>query len=131
MIYLKAGLGITGLSVDRVRHIHSLYTRYGKEIVYVVERGGRNNCYMSKKEEDEFLSQHQSKSLSGKITTISQVHKDLESFLSRTLHKSGVYKMLKRNGWRKIMPRPENPNHDQEAIEAFKKTSPYWSKEQI
>ena len=39
--------------------------------------------------------------------------------------------MLKRNGWRKILPRPQNPDHNQGAIDVFKKTSSHWSKKQI
>lgn len=122
---------ITGLSVSRVNDIHSLYKKHGEQIIYLQERGGRNNYHMSKDEELRFLEKYQSKSLNGAITTISTIHKDLEMTLSRNLHKSGIYKMLKRNGWRKIMPRPQHPDHNQAEIDTFKKTSPYWSKEQI
>ena len=86
---------------------------------------------MKLEDEKEFLKQYESDSLSGKIVTASTIRQDLENFLSKSLHKSGIYKMLNRNGWRKIMPRPQNPEHDQKAIDDFKKTSPHWSKEQI
>jgi len=121
---------ITGLSTDRIRHVHSLYKKYGKKIIYCGKRGGRNNANMKLEEEAEFLKQYEADSLSGKIITASLIHQDLESFLSKSLHQSGIYKMLQRNGWRKILPRPRHPDHDQEAIEAFKKTSPHWSKGQ-
>ena len=122
---------ITELSSDRIRHIHSYYKKYGEEFIYCGKRGGRNNANMKLEDEKEFLKQYESDSLSGKIVTASTIRQDLENFLSKSLHKSGIYKMLNRNGWRKIMPRPQSPEHDQKAIDDFKKTSPHWSKEQI
>jgi transposase len=121
---------IIGISVGGINNIHSKFNQYGESSVFCKKSGGRNNANMSKEDEALFMNNHESKSLLGSICTISSIHQDLEKHLKKTLHKSGVYKMLKRNGWRKIMPRPENPNHDQEAIDAFKKTSPHWLKEQ-
>ena len=122
---------VTGLSISRVNDIHSLYKKYGEEFIYCGKRGGRNNANMKLEDEKDFLEQYESDSLSGNIVTASTIHQDLENFLSKSLHKSGIYKMLKRNGWRKIMPRPQNPQHNQKAIDDFKKTSTHWSKEQI
>lgn len=122
---------ITGLSVSSVNNIHSLYNKHGESSIYCGKRGGRNNSYLTEAEESMFLERYKSSSLSGKITTISSLQKDLEKFLSRTVHKSGVYKLLNRNGWRKIYPRPEHPNHDQEAINSFKKTFPHWLEKPI
>jgi len=122
---------ITGLSVSRVNDIHSLYKKYGEEFIYCGKRGGRNNYNLTSEEEREFLKSYESISLDGSMITVNSIHNDLEKFLSKSLHKSGTYKMLQRNGWRKISPRPQNPNHDQEAIDAFKKTFSYWSKKPI
>ena len=138
-VYLRSKYGyspknisnITGLSISRVNDIHSLYKKYGKEFIYCGKRGGRNNYNLTPNEESKFLKKYESISLDGKVITATSIHNDLEGFLSKSLHKSGIYKMLKRNGWRKILPRPQNPNHDQIKIDAFKKTSSYWSKEPI
>lgn len=138
-VYLRSKYGyspknianITGLSISRVNDIHSLYKKYGEEFIYCGRRGGRNNFNLTPDEEKEFLKKYESISLDGNMITARSIHIDLENFLSKSIHKSGIYKMLKRNGWRKILPRPQNPNHDQEAIDSFKKTSSYWSKEPI
>ena len=122
---------IVGLSQDRIRHIHSYYKKYGEEFIYCGKRGGRNNSNLTPDEEREFLKKYESISLDGNMITATSIHSDLENFLSKAIHKSGIYKMLKRNGWRKVLPRPQNPNHDQKAIDTFKKTSSYWSKEPI
>lgn len=122
---------ITGLSISRINDIHSLYKNYGREIVFCGKRGGRNNYNLTQDEEQKFLKKYESNSLDGKMITANSIHNDLEKFLSKKIHKSGLYKMLKRNGWRKILPRPKSPMHDEEAIDAFKKTSFYWSKKQM
>lgn len=112
---------IIGISVGGINNIHSKFNKYGETAIFCKKSGGRNNANMSKEDESSFMNKHQAKSLAGSICTISLIYKDLEIYLEKTLHKSGVYKMLKRNGWRKIMPRPEHPDHDQEKIDAFKK----------
>jgi len=38
--------------------------------------------------------------------------------------KSTVYRMLARQGWRKLAPRPRHPRSDIQAQEAWKKNSP-------
>ena len=138
-VYLRSKYGyspnnisnITGLSISRVNDIHSLYKKYGEEFIYCGKRGGRNNSNLTLDEERKFLKRYEDISLNGNMITAASIHNDLENFLSKSLHKSGIYKMLKRNGWRKILPRPQNPKHDQIKIDAFKKTSSYWSKEPI
>jgi transposase len=121
---------IIGISVGGVNNIHSKFNQYGESSVFCKKSGGRNNSNMSKEDEALFMKNHESISLLGSICTISSIHQDLEEHLNKTLHKSGIYKMLKRNSWRKIMPRPQHPDHNQEKIDTFKKTSPHWSKEQ-
>ena len=119
-VYLRSKYGyspknianITGLSISRVNDIHSLYKKYGEEFIYCGKRGGRNNCNLTTEEEKEFLKKYESISLDGNMIVATTIHNDLEKFLSKSLHKSGIYKMLKRNGCRKILPRPQNPNHD-------------------
>ena len=41
---------------------------------------------------------------------------------SSDLHKATIYRFLKRNDWRKIVPRPVHPKNDPEQMKAFKKT---------
>ena len=92
---------IAGLSSDRVRHIHSYYKKYGEEFIYCGKRGGKNNINLTPDEERKFLKRYEDISLDGNMITVTSIHLDLENFLSKSIHKSGIYKMLKRNGWRK------------------------------
>ena len=43
--------------------------------------------------------------------------------LGHKVDRSMVYEMLKRHGWRKVMPRPAHVQSDHEKQELFKKTS--------
>jgi transposase len=129
IVYLRSAYGygaehiaqITGLSLSRVNTIHSLYKNHGEEIIYEKARGGRRHSNMTEEEEKAFLKEHQEKSSKGEITTIVSIHSALEEKLGKKVHRSGVYKMLKRNGWRKIMPRPQHPDHNEDEITSFKK----------
>ena len=47
----------------------------------------------------------------------------LEELLGHGVHHSTVYRLLERNGWRKVVPRPFHIESKQEVQEDFKKTS--------
>lgn len=117
---------IVGLSTSRVRHIHSDYKKYGKEFLTEKKRGGRNHSYASIEEEAQFLETLKKKAIKGSIVEVRGIHKAYESFINRKIHKSMIYKLLHRHGWRKLSPRPHHPNQNREAIETFKKTFPVW-----
>ena len=112
---------IVGLSTSRVRHIHSDYKKYGKEALIEKKRGGRNHSYASIKEEAQFLETLKKKATTGSIVEVRGIHKAFESFVQKKIHKSMIYKLLHRHGWRKLSPRPHHPNQNRKAIEAFKK----------
>lgn len=57
-----------------------------------------------------------------KVLEVSNIILGYEKLIGRTVAKSIVYKMLKRHGWRKVMPKSERPNKASvEEIEAYKK----------
>jgi hypothetical protein len=89
--------------------------------IYCGKRGERNNSNLTPDEARGVLKSYESISLDGSMINTNSIDNDLKKYLSKSLHQSGRYKMLKRNGWKKILPRPQNPNHAQEAIDDFKK----------
>lgn len=133
-VYLRAKFGylpekiseITGLSASRITHIHSEYKKTGKDSLVLSKRGGRNHCYMNLKDEAKFLESFKEKASNGTIVEVRTLIKGYEEIVGRKVHKSMIYKLLDRNGWRKILPRPKHPNHKVEAIQAFKKTFLHW-----
>ena len=88
--------------------------------------GGRRKGYMSIAEEEAFLASFKDKAKAGGVLVVSEIHAKLEKFLSRTVHRSAVYKLLHRHGWRKLAPRKRNTKSDPLIQEAWKKNSRSW-----
>jgi transposase len=72
-------------------------------------------------EETAFLNNFADKASEGSILIVREIQKALEDHLGRKVAESTVYRILKRRGWRKVVPRPFHPKRDPEAAEAFKK----------
>jgi transposase len=79
--------------------------------------------YLRWEEEDAFLERYKQQALMGQVATIREIKENLESRLGHRVHKTTVYRMLKRHGWRKVAPRPFHVKADREEQEVFKKTS--------
>ena len=117
---------ITGLSIDRIRHIHSDYNKDETRSFESSPRGGRNHSYMSLEEENKFLSSFKEEASKGAIVEVKKIHKAYEQTIGKKVHKSMIYKLLHNHGWLKIMPRPKHLNQNVDNIETFKKTFIQW-----
>ena len=113
----------TGLAKQTVHNLVSQYNRLGLTAIETPGKGGRYKAYLSLEEEREFLEPFKEKALTGKIATAAEIKKALEEHLGHKVHKSTVYRLLKRQGWRKIVPRPYHVQSKKEEQEAFKKNS--------
>jgi transposase len=102
----------------------SRYNRFGPEAIEGHEKGIRRRCHLSKDEEAEFLKPFLEIAPAGEICVAGPIKQALEELLGHPVHHSTVYRMLHRNGWREIVPRPVHPKAKKETQEAFKKTSP-------
>jgi len=82
--------------------------------------GNRKNLTFQK--EEELLLSFSKQAENGKMLEVSDIISGYENLIGRTVAKSIVYKMLKRHGWRKVMPRSQHPNKASvEEIDAYKK----------
>src|SRR5208282_1192247 len=113
----------TDVSVSTVHNVISRYNRFGPKTVESCDNGIRRRCYLSKDEEVEFLKPFFELAAAGGICVAGQIKKSLEDLLDRKVHHSTVYRMLHRNGWREIVPRPVHPQAKGEAKRVLKKTS--------
>ena len=86
--------------------------------------GGRNNAYMPRQEEEEFLRPFTERAPSGGIVEVQEIHKAFEARVGERVPKSTIYRLLHRHGWRKIIPRKKHPKSDPLAQEEVKKTHP-------
>ena len=115
--------GMLGMSFGGVRNIHSRYLRRGESILTNVPIGGRLHAKMSLDEEKRFLAPFEKAATRSGILVVSDIHKAYESCVDCKVPASTVYRLLARQGWRKVAPRPSHPKADVNAQETFKKTS--------
>lgn len=128
-LYLRLGKGkgveeiaeLTGYSVGWVRGLHSKYRKGGIEALVSQGKGGRRNELLSKEREQELLESFRKEGEAGQILIAAKLQDELEERVGRKVCKASAYNLLKRNGWRKIRPRPRHPKADVEAQAELKK----------
>ena len=117
------------VSVHTVHCWIPTYNRFGLKALFGPGPGGRRNQHMTKEEEGLFLKPFFEGAAKGEIATAVEIQRALEEHLGRTLHHSVVYRLLDRNGWRRIKPRPSHVKTNPQEQEDFKKTSPAMSRQ--
>jgi len=110
---------LTGYSKGRVDDIISEYHRLGLESVVSKPQGGNHRC-MPLEREAEIIREFDSEAEKGRMLEISDIVKVFEAE-SPGIHTSTVYRILCRNGWRKVMPRSKHPKSNPVEQEAYKK----------
>ena len=113
----------TGVAENTVHDLVSRYRRFGVQAVEAPRSSKRRRCYLSKEEEVIFLAPFLEKAKSGEIATAAEIRRAMEELLGHGIHHSTVYRLLERNGWRKVVPRPVHIESKQKVQEDFKKTS--------
>jgi len=110
-----------GLHEVTVRVIQRDFIARGKDAFISEKRGGRHRQLMTFEEEEGFLKGFLEAAGDASLLVVSEIKAALEKKLGREVHKTTVYRILKRHGWRKLAPRPKHPKQDKEAVDAFKK----------
>lgn len=85
--------------------------------------GGRRHFSMTIKEERQLLSQWQEQATKGGVLTVPPLHAALIEWLGHTIPQSTTYRLLARDGWRKVQPDTKHPKSDPAAQDEFKKNS--------
>ena len=112
---------IAGKSACTVRLIQKQFIKHGVQALTGLKKGGRNRYLLTPQEEKDFLLFFDLTAAKGGILVTNEIKEALEVRMGKKIHKTTVYRMLYRNGWRKISPRPSHPKRDKQAGEAFKK----------
>ena len=86
-------------------------------------RGNRRN--LSFEEEAEVLAPFAKEAEAGHMIEVSKIKAAYIEKVGHSIGNGQIYYVLKRQGWRKVMPRSQHPNKaSEEAINASKKLSP-------
>ena len=88
--------------------------------------GGRRRYTMTVEEEREFLRKWESKATEGGVLSVPPIHAALVEKLGRSIPISTTYRLLARQGWRKVQPDTKHPKGDPKIQEEFKKNSLKW-----
>ena len=125
-------LRFKGMSYEEIAKVTGYNPQYAQILVCQYRKIGlteyatkkqTGHCWnMTYEEEQKILDQCLQEAEAGKVLTASAVRQKLEEFLGRETAPNYVYGVLKRHGWRKVMPRAKHPKAaTQEAQDASKK----------
>ena len=93
------------------KYITTLLTKYKNlgldEYKRIKQTSHRRN--MTLEEESVFLEECSRLADEGKILTVAELKAKYDEMLGMETAKSTIYRVLKRHGWRKIMPRSKHP----------------------
>jgi transposase len=78
---------------------------------------------MSPEEERAFLARFLARAEAGDLLTAKQLHPEVCKALGQEVSMDYVYKLLHRNDWRKLAPRPHHAKQDPAIAAEFKKNS--------
>lgn len=112
-------LGVSASAIDRLMKKFrrgELKDRAEKKL-----GGGRKHFLLTPQEEAEILKPFFEKASNGELVGIDELKQAFEANLGREVTQDYMYKMLKRNKWRKVVPDKEHPKNDPEKAEEFKK----------
>ena len=99
----------------------SAYCNGGIDALLIKQSNGRPR-QISHEEESAFLENYKKQAEQGQIIEVSAIKAAYEEKVGHCIGGSQIYYVLKRHGWRKVMPRSKHPNKASEAeIEASKK----------
>ena len=98
------------------------YKKQGLEEFVQCKYAGGNHRSLSEAEENEILAQFEKMAEEGHIVTAQDIKKAFDERIGKDTGRGYIYMLLKRHGWRKVMPRAKHPKKaNEEAIQASKK----------
>ena len=110
-----------GVSKQAVWKWVSEYNRQGPVGLERRGRGGRRWGFLPLAKEQALLARAQEEAGKGRVLTAKHLLPRIEQAVGHVVSLDYVYALLKRQGWRKIAPRPTHVRSDPQVREAFKK----------
>ena len=111
----------TGFHPASITRLTAKYQQDGIRAITDNKYGG-NHRNLSFEEEAELLKPFQEKAEKGQLVEVSEIKARYEQEVGHTIGGSQIYYVLRRHGWRKVMPRSRHPKKaSEEVIETSKK----------
>ena len=98
----------TGYNVRYITTLMGQYKKQGLEEFIRIKQTSHNRN-MSVEQEAKVLAKFEEEADAGHELTVNQIRQGLESELGKETSVAYAYRVLKRHGWRKVMPRPKHP----------------------
>jgi len=110
-----------GMNDSYISKISAKYMTEGLEGIVGNHYHG-NRRYMSFEEESKILEEFTKKAEAGQVISIQEIKDKYVEAVGHEIVPCQIYRVLKRHGWRKVMPRSRHPKKaTEEAIDASKK----------
>lgn len=108
-------------SESKVKRLVAAYRKNGLED-FMKNKYKGNHRSLSEAEEKEILSRFEKMAEAGQVISGQDIKRAFNERLGKDTGRGYIYTVLKRHGWRKVMPRSRHPKKaSEEAIEASKK----------
>ena len=121
----KAVSEATGFHAAYVSQLVAKYRDNGLEAISGNHYGG-NRRNMSVAEEAAILAPFKERAEKGELVEVSEIAKAYQAAVDHPISNGQIYFVLRRHGWRKVMPRSKHPKKaSEEEIAASKKLTPH------
>ena len=115
---------ITGMQIGSISQLCRRYKEQGLE-EFMRNKYTSHRQALTVEEERAILSKYEEAAEAGQEVTAQQIKAAFDEARGKDTGRGYIYMLLKRHGWRKVMPRPRHPKAaDEEACEASKKLKP-------
>ncbi len=111
----------TGFCAAYVSQLVKKYREHGLEAISGNHYGG-NHRNMSEEEEAKILEPFKARAEKGELVEITEIAQAYQAEVNHRVSGGQIYCVLKRHGWRKVMPRSRHPKKaSEEVMETSKK----------
>ena len=112
---------LAGLHETSVSRLIQRYKAEGMEAITGI-RHNHGNRYMTREEEIVFLEKYKAESEAGHVIEVGEIYRAYEKAVGHSVTRNAIYYLLRRHGWRKVMPRSKHPQKaSEDEIAAYKK----------
>ena len=110
-----------GMQINSISQLCRRYREQGLE-KFVQNKYGSHRHALAEEEEKEILAPFEKAAEAGQVVTVQEIKAAFDKVRGKDTGRGYIYMLLKRHGWRKVMPRSKHPKAaNEEACDASKK----------